>query len=88
MIPEMNDPMGKYWDQPKDIQSAPMDEKTVLLNEHQMKQLCDYSASYPSGVYPGKCWKRQEISGWFLVWYGEDVNGKCSINYREIEVVK
>lgn len=87
MIPEMTDPLGKHWDQPKDIRSAPMDEYTVLLDQRQVNQLSEYSTSYPSGVYPGKCWKRQEKEGFLLVWYGDEDDGMCPICYRKIEVV-
>lgn len=84
-IPKMTDEMGIYWDQPRDIRDCLMDETHVILDRVQFKMLCEYSASYPSGVYPGKCWKRQEQECWYLVWYGEvDENNNCSINYRKI----
>lgn len=103
MIPAMTDPLGKHWDQPRDICDAPMDEKLVLLTPRQFDDLPEYSASMPSGVYPGKCWKRQEykrveIDGelrmeptgkWWIGWYGESSKGPgwCSNNWREIAVV-
>lgn len=89
MIPEMIDPLGQYWDQPKDIREAPMDDKTVLLTPRQLQGLHEYSTTMPSGVYPGKCWKRQEGRKWFLGWYGVDPDPKfCTNNWRQIEVVK
>lgn len=94
MIPAMTDPLGKHWDQPADIREAPMDDKTVLLTPRQFEELHEYSATMPSGVYPGKCWKRLEP--WnrptpertLLVWYGiADDPSKCTIEFRDIEIV-
>lgn len=102
MIPAMTDPMGAYWHQPADIREAPMDDKLVLLTPRQFEGLPEYSTSQPSGVYPGKCWRRQEYERgpdnrprptgrWFLAWYGDEFekDGKkfVSNNYRQIEVV-
>jgi hypothetical protein len=91
-IPPITDPMGKSWRQPKDIRQAPMDGKFVLLTRQQWDALPEYSTSMPSGVYPGKCWKRIERlrmrEGWiktteYLCWYGEHPDPtKCSNNYR------
>ncbi len=87
MIPALTDPMGKYWRQPDDIRSAPMDGKHVLLSRSQFQGLNEYSASHPSGVYPGKCWRRQEGRINLLVWYGETSDPKkCSIEFREIRI--
>lgn len=100
MIPEMTDPMGRHWRQPQDIREAPMDTTHVLLSRRQFDGLPEYSATSPSGVYPGKCWKRAHpgpcapgslpVRGpkrWFLMWYGESPNPRyCSINHREIRI--
>lgn len=99
-IPEMTDPLGKHWHQPADIRDAPMDDKIVLLTPRQFAELPEYSTSMPSGVYPGKCWKREEMTRdaqgymhstdiWWLGWYGESSKGPkfCSNNWRKIEVV-
>ncbi len=75
-----------------------MDDKLVLLTPRQFGQLLDYSSSMPSGVYPGKCWRRAQLvrvgtewrrSGkWLLGWYGAHEDPKlCSNNWRLIEVV-
>lgn len=82
-IPVMNDPLSKYWYQPKDIRSAPMDDKHVLLTTEQYNKLSKYNSTNPSGVYPGKCWMRINDAS-YLVWYGEDIKGMCSINYRVV----
>lgn len=93
MIPEMLDPLGRHWDQPGDIRSAPMDDTHVILTQAQFERLPEYSASLPSGVYPGKCWRRHNGAHdprcknpeWLFAWYGEcDDPKKCSINYRKI----
>lgn len=89
MIPVMDDPLGKYWDQPRDIRDAPMDNDTVLLTPMQFDDLLEYSASIPTGVYPGKCWKRIERKHALLVWYGDETpDHKCPILFRSIEVVQ
>lgn len=88
MIPEMTDPLGKYWHQPKDIREAPMDDAHVILTKKQYNSLASYDTTNPSGVYPGKCWKRTNRHGKFLVWYGEcDDPTQCSINARTILIV-
>lgn len=93
-IPEMTDPLGKYWHQPKDIREAPMDDKLVLLTPRQFDGLNEYSTSLPSGVYPGKCWKRIELNRdrsvhrTMLVWYGDETPQRtCPILFRDLEVV-
>lgn len=87
-IPIMDDLLGKYWEQPRDIRNAPMDDKIVLLNPRQVAELLDYNATIPTGVYPGKCWQRVEGFCAYLAWYGLADDPKlCSINYREIMVV-
>ncbi|NTG22019.1 hypothetical protein G6L00_16395 [Agrobacterium rhizogenes] len=101
VIPEITDPLGKHWDQPKDIRSAPMDGALVLLTRSQFNRLSEYSATLPSAVYPGKCWKRAEPGPaapgspkrrgpmrWLLVWYGEHATDSklCTIERREIRI--
>ena len=87
-IPAMDDPLGRYWSQPADIRSAPMDDKHVILAPAQIKGLCGYHSSLPSGVYPGKCWLRQQSNGLFLVWYGAETPEKaCPVLFREVLAV-
>lgn len=89
MIPIMDDPLGRYWDQPHDIREAPMDDDHVILRPSQFAALHEYSTTMPTGVYPGKCWKRIERTRKLLVWYGaETADHKCPIEFREILVVK
>jgi hypothetical protein len=92
-IPAITDPVGRYWDQPPrdDIE---IDATHALMTEITFKQLCEYSSTFPSGVYPGKMWRRHDGSNdpriplhkrrWLLCWYGEDVGGKCEIWFREV----
>lgn len=86
MIPEMTDPLGKHWNQPKDMTSVEMDDKHALLTPLQYEMLHEYSSTIPTGVYPGKCWKRLQSDGWLLAWFEEvPTNPKlCSIHFREI----
>jgi hypothetical protein len=89
-IPVMDDPLGKHWDQPRDIRSAPMDEAHVILRPDQAVGLCNYDRTLPSGVYPGKCWRRRETKPDrdMLVWYGaETPDGKCPILMRDMLII-
>lgn len=84
-IPVMDDPLGNYWEQPRDIRAVEMDTTHVLLTPRHIRQLCEYSRTYPSGVYPGKCWRRVESDRHLLVWYGDETpEGLCPILFREI----
>jgi hypothetical protein len=90
IIPEMTDPLGRYWEQPCDIRDAPIDDETVLLTPAQFASLHEYSATFPTGVYPGKCWKRIEDKSKrvLLVWYGAVTpDDQCPIEFRNIEIV-
>lgn len=81
----MTDPLGRHWQQPADIRQAPMDDKHVLLTPRQLAGLLDYSRSYPSGTYDGKCWKREGEDCWYLCWYQPHATpGKIGIGYRII----
>lgn len=97
-IPPITDPMGRHWRQP-DMLDVTFDDTHVLLTQAQFDGLAEYSTTYPSGVYPGKCWKAQiaeDLGGgkwrwtniWKLRWFGlcEDPT-KCSNNQREIIII-
>lgn len=84
-IPKMIHKWGKYWQQPnsKDIV---IDDDYALMSRNDFDKLLEYSASFPTGVYPGKMFKRMPSNGlYLLVWFseGEDRN-YCNNNYREI----
>lgn len=86
-IPVMDDPLGRHWSQPVSIRFAPMDETHVLLSGTQLEGLSTYSATMPTGVYPGKCWRRVEVDPDrdLLIWYGAETPEKtCPILFREI----
>jgi len=69
-IPPITDPLGKHWRMPDNIREVPMDDEFAWLTEQQVQQLPEYSSSYPSGHYYGKCWKRDDGNGGFwLCWY-------------------
>lgn len=85
MIPAMTDPLGRHWPQPSDIREAPMDDKHVLLTRRQIAGLPEYSSSYPSGTYDGKCWMRDNDSVRYLCWYQpHPTPGKIGIGHRII----
>jgi hypothetical protein len=84
-IPPIVDPLGQHWRQPIDIRLAPMDDTHVLLTQQQFDGLSDYSHSYPSGTYDGKCWKREGEEYWYLCWYQPHATpGKIGIGSRVI----
>jgi len=93
MIPPITDSLGRYWSQPPH-ESIEIDATHALMTESTFKQLSEYSSTFPSGVYPGKMWRRHdglhdpncppERRRWLLCWYGNDVAGKCEIFFREV----
>lgn len=91
IIPEMTDPLGRAWIQPA-RQDILVGDDTAIMTQATCDRLPDYSATLPSGVYPGKMWKRIEIDAAtfaataYLGWYGADVNGRCSIHWRKIVI--
>ena len=87
VIPIMDDPLGKYWRQPIGLREALMDDTHVLLTDGQINDLMCYNSSLPSGVYPGKVWRRLEVnpSRDLLAWYGPETDDhRCPILFREI----
>lgn len=86
-IPEMTDPLGKFWKQPSRGEIE-IDDTHALMSSSAFKRLPEYSSSIPSGVYPGKMWRAQSDGGWWLRWFGT-VDGRpdlCSNNQRQILV--
>jgi hypothetical protein len=87
-IPPMTDPMGRSWRQPADIRLAPMDDTHVMLTRRQVDALPEYSRSYPSGTYNGKCWLRDGEDVQWLCWYKKHADPtKIGIDYREILII-
>jgi hypothetical protein len=93
VIPEMTDPRGKHWQQPADIRDADMDSTFVRLTQRQVADLPEYSSSYPSGMYDGKCWLREgedeeERTVRWLCWYEPHSDPKkIGIGFREISII-
>lgn len=90
-IPEMTDPLGRHWDQPRDVRYIVMDDTHCILHPDDKKKFCNYDRSMPSGVYPGKCWLRTNMQEdgtdkTWLVWYGDYDAERTSVsnNYREV----
>ena len=92
-IPPITDPMGRNWDQP-DRKLIEVDGKHALMDRTSFEQLKEYSSTIPTGVYPGKMWKRHDGEfdprcrpqdcRWLLCWYGPVQDDRCGINFREI----
>ncbi len=97
-IPPITDPMGRHWRQP-DLTKLDVMGTYALLSRAEFEGLLEYSGTRPSGIYPGKCWRRQEYhhngltliptGRWFLEWFGlVPGNDKvCSNNHLEIIIV-
>lgn len=101
IIPPMTDALGAHWRQP-DTENFVLDDTHVMMSQREFDQLAEYSTSYPSGVYPGKCWKarhwevvmshglpyRKWLNSWDLRWYGACEDPKfCSNHHREIIII-
>lgn len=86
MIPEITDPMGKCWGQPKlsaikfnhltDKDKGLEIDEFVSMDPESFEKLMDYSTSIPTGKYAGKMWKRQTPQGWHLCWYSKSNDPK------------
>lgn len=85
VIPKMTHPFGQYWRQP-DVAKFLIDDESAVMSQAAFDTLAEYSRSVPTGVYPGKCWKRLDSGVWWLVWFGYSSKGHdyCSKNYRKI----
>jgi hypothetical protein len=96
-IPLITDPMGRHWKQP-DVSLITIDDEYARMSSATFEDLPEYSASRPTGVYPGKMWKRHDGAHdyefrarggkpeWLLCWYGESEIGPgyCSNHFRKI----
>lgn len=94
MIPAMTDPMGRHLNQPP-RESIEIDDTHALMTAATFKQLPEYSATIPTGVYPGKMWRRHDgafdhkskrLPVWLLCWFGEVQDGKCVVHVRDVLV--
>jgi len=96
-IPPITDPMGTSWCQPARAYIT-IDDKYALMSKLTFECLAEYSCSQPSGVYPGKMWKRHDgahdrnfiASGgkpeWWLCWFDFSERGPewCTTQHRII----
>lgn len=93
VIPAMTDPLGKYWRQPS-RDAIVIEGGNAWMSEATFQQLSEYSTTHPTGVYPGKMWRRHdgifdkkcppERRRWLLCWYGNDFGGQCEICFLEV----
>jgi hypothetical protein len=90
MIPAMTDPMGAHWPQPCHA-AVLVDDTHAVVSTADFLLLREYSGTLPSGVYPGKMWRRHNgihdpqcsVPVWLLCWYGDSPHpNRCSINSR------
>lgn len=85
-IPEMTNPLGKAWEQPK-RENIRLDDENAYIRKADFDLLKQYDTSNPSGVYAGKMWKRS-VGGdnYILCWWVDvpDKEGYCKVNYRKI----
>jgi hypothetical protein len=69
-----------------------IDGDTAYMKQETLNKLKEYSSSYPTGVYPGKMWKRrfmtEKDAGWLLCWYGVSDRGPeyCSNEHRTVVI--
>jgi hypothetical protein len=82
MIPPITDPLGASWKQPK-RENILIDGTHAVMSVGDFNSLLEYSSSIPSGVYPGKMWRRNDglldrqylangrVPVWLLCWYAE-----------------
>jgi hypothetical protein len=71
-IPKMTDPLGRHWKQPRGLHSrVELYFSHAYISEKDWNALPRYESSTPSGVYPGKVWRR----GKYLCWYGPEQQG-------------
>ena len=100
IIPVMDHPLSKHWSQPN-RNLIEIDDTHASMSQSTFESLKEYSCSDPSGVYPGKMWKRnngvydpQFLAGggkpyWCLCWYDVSEKGDdwCSTKLRRIVIV-
>lgn len=83
-IPEMIDPLGRFWEQP-DRKDIVIDDNYAAMTKITLNKLKNYSASTPSGVYNGKMWRAESGTVNYLRWYGDSSDPhKCTIYTRII----
>ena len=64
-IPVMDDPLGRYWEQPS-RDDILVDDVYALMSKESFDKLHNYECSHPTGAYPGKMWRRDNILFWWV----------------------
>jgi hypothetical protein len=92
-LPALESPYPGAWPQPP-LESILIDETHALMSRATFESLAEYSTTMPTGVYPGKLWRRHDgaydrncapaARRWLLCWYGPVRDGKCPIEFREV----
>ena len=82
-IPEMTDPLSRYWKQP-DRESIRLDNNNAYMSWDTAMKLADYTGSMPTGAYTGKMWR----NGDWLVWFGKEIEGYVYSHFRRIVILE
>lgn len=97
VIPEITDPMGQHWPQPK-RENVLVYPDFAYVSSVGFESLSNYSGSIPTGTYDGKMWRRQinehdcardkkAKPEWLLCWYGPcEEEGKIAIFRRPLRI--
>jgi hypothetical protein len=86
-IPKIPDEHGGGWEQPAHEEIKFTSDGYAVVSKTGLAELKQYDTTFPSGVYAGKMWKREETGELFLCWYQDDpVNPKnhCEVKFRKI----
>lgn len=89
MIPPMTHPWGRAWSQP-DHSAWLFDDDCVVLPRSDYLLLGEYVTSQPTGVYPGKVWRSNDVFGRPVVRWFAEVEGLpdfCRTHWRFAELV-
>jgi hypothetical protein len=91
--PALDSPYGPgTWRQPDRTQVL-IDPTHALMTKAVFESLAEYSTTMPSGVYPGKMWRRHDGAHdprctkpeWLFCWYGPTPDpDQCSVNSRKV----
>lgn len=89
IVPKMVHPLSKHWQQPS-VDAIQITDTYAKMTRATFDLLADYSASQPTGCYPGKMWKAHyRADGWWLKWFGYSEKGDdwCTTYGRMIEIM-
>lgn len=88
-IPEITEPLGRYWDQPaKDEFVIDQLSEYAIMEMSVFKKFKEYSCSQPTGVYVGKMWVSIHNGVKYLRWFDYDPDPKyCSNKQLEIIII-